>query len=211
MRAHLPIRRCDPREPHARSGANIALAGRIASALAVVAFLAVPVFAQGTADATTTTTGWIFRWVNFAIVFGVIAWGFSKAGPYFRSHSEEIAQKIAEGARAREAAENQRREVQQKLSRLDEEVARMRADAKRAAEGEAQRLRAMAKADAENIERAGQAEIAAAEHAARLELKSLAGRLAIERAEVLLREQMNAATESAVFRAFVETLEESRN
>jgi F0F1-type ATP synthase membrane subunit b/b' len=200
-----------PYLPTKRSSAPIVLAGRIASTLALVALLAAPAFAQDTADATTTTTGWIFRWVNFAIVFGVIAWGFSKAGPYFRGHSEEIAQKIAEGARAREAAENQRREVQQKLSRLDEEVARMRADAKRAAEGEAQRLRAMAKADAENIERAGHAEIAAAEHAARLELKNLAGRLAVEKAEVLLRQEMNAATEAAVFRAFVETLEESRN
>jgi F0F1-type ATP synthase membrane subunit b/b' len=177
---------------------------RVLCAAALFTLLAAPVFAQETADATTTTTGWVFRWLNFAIVF-------AKAGPYFRKHSEEIAQKIAEGTRAREAAENQRRTVQEKLSHLDEEVARLRVDAKRAAEAEAQRLRAMAKADAQNIERAGHAEIAAAEHAARLELKTFAGRLAIERAQVLLREQMTAGTEAAVFRAFVESLEESRN
>jgi F-type H+-transporting ATPase subunit b len=190
---------------------NCRIALRSACAMALVALLAVPVFAQDTADSTTTTTGWIFRWINFAIVFGVLAWGFSKAGPYFRKHSEEIAQKIAEGARAREAAENQRRTVQEKLAHLDDEVAKLRADAKRAAEGEAQRLRALAKEEAQNVERAGQLEIAAAEHAARLELKILAGRLAVERAEALLRQQMNAATEAAVFRSFVETLEESRN
>jgi F0F1-type ATP synthase membrane subunit b/b' len=184
---------------------------RVLCAAALFTLLAAPVFAQETADATTTTTGWVFRWLNFAIVFGVIVWAFAKAGPYFRKHSEEIAQKIAEGTRAREAAENQRRTVQEKLSHLDEEVARLRVDAKRAAEAEAQRLRAMAKADAQNIERAGHAEIAAAEHAARLELKTFAGRLAIERAQVLLREQMTAGTEAAVFRAFVESLEESRN
>jgi len=87
----------------------------------------------------------------------------------------------------------------------------LRADAQRANENEAQRIRALAKADAQNIERAGQAEIAAAEHAARLELKAFAGRVAVDQAEVLLRDQMTAGTEAAVFRAFVESLDGSRN
>jgi F-type H+-transporting ATPase subunit b len=184
---------------------------RIALSALAMALLAAPVFAQESGDATTSPTGWVFRWINFAIVFGVIVWAFSKAGPTFRKHADEISQKIAEGTRAREAAENQRRAVQEKLSRLDEEVAQLRADAKRAAEAEAQRLRALAKQDAQTIERAGQAEIDAAERAARLDLKLLAGRLAVERAEGLLRDQMTPTTEAAVFRAFVEKLQESRN
>jgi F-type H+-transporting ATPase subunit b len=184
---------------------------RVASFAFIAAFAAAPAFAQETGDATMTTTGWIFRWINFAIIFFGLIWGFSKAGPYFRRHSEEIAQKIAEGTRAREAAEQQRREVQAKLSRVDADVAVMRAEAKRAGESEAQRLRAMAKEEAQTIERAGDAEIAAAEHAARLELRVFAGRIAVERAEALLRQRMNADTEAVVFRAFVDTLEESRN
>lgn len=184
---------------------------RVAIGALLLALAAMPAMAQESGDATTTTTGWVFRWLNFAIIFIGIIWAFSKAGPYFRGHSEEISQKIAEGARAREAAENQRRVVRQKLAHVDEEVAQLSADAKRAAEGEAQRLRATAKEEAQNIERAGQAEIAAAEHAARLELKSLAGRLAVERAEVLLRERMTASAEAAVFQEFVESLEERRN
>ena len=184
---------------------------RVTVVALLMAVAAMPAIAQETGDATTTTTGWVFRWLNFAIIFVGIIWAFSKAGPYFRRHSEEISQKIAEGARAREAAENQRRVVQQKLAHVDEEVAQLRADAKRAAEGEAQRLRAAAKEEAQNIERAGQAEIAASEHAARLELKSFAGRLAVERAEALLRERMTASTEASVFQAFVESLEERRN
>lgn len=193
---------------------NLALARmivRVAASIVLVALVALPAMAQETGDATTTTTGWVFRWLNFSIIFIGIIWAFSKAGPYFRRHSEEISDKIAEGARAREVAESQRRIVQQKLAHVDEEVAHLRADAKRAAEGEAQRLRAMAKEEAQNIERAGQSEIAAADHAARLELKSLAGRLAVERAEVLLRERMTASTEAAVFQSFVESLEERRN
>jgi F0F1-type ATP synthase membrane subunit b/b' len=185
--------------------------GRISLSALAVALLAAPVFAQESGDATTSTTGWVFRWLNFALVFGFIVWGFSKAGPAFRKRANEVSQKIAEGTRAREAAENQRRAVQEKMSHLDEEVTRLRADAKRAAEAETQRLRALAKQDAQTIERAGQAEIASAEQAARLELRLLAGRLAVERAEALLRDQMTPATEAAVFRAFVEKLQESRN
>jgi F-type H+-transporting ATPase subunit b len=177
----------------------------------MVALMAAPVMAQETGDVTTTTTGWIFRWINFAIVFSLIAWGFSKAGPYFRKNADQISQKIAEGKRAREAAENQRRIVQEKMSHLDAEVAHLRTDAKRANEGEAQRIRALAKEEAQNIARAGQAEIAAAEQAARLELKAFAGRVAVEQAEVILRDQMTASTEAAVFRAFVESLDGSRN
>jgi len=194
-----------------RAGVSLRRGARLFAALSLVAVLASPALAQETGDTTTTTTGWVFRWINFAIVFGVIAWGFSKAGPYFRKHSEEIAQKIAEGKRAREAAESQRRAVQEKMSHIDDEVAQLRADATRANEAEARRLRAMAKQDAEHIERTGQAEIAAAEHAARLELRAFAGRIAVERAEVLLRDRMTPAAEAAVFSAFVESLEGSRN
>ena len=178
----------------------------------MIVLMAAPAMAQEqTTDAATTTTGWVFRWINFAIIVALIVWGFSKAGPYFGRTAERISQRIAEGKRAREAAENQRRIVQEKMAHLDAEVAQLRADAQRANQNEAQRIRAMAKEEAQHIERAGHAEIAAAEHAARLELKAFAARVAIEQAEVLLREQMTAVTEAAVFRTFVESLEGSGN
>ena len=187
-------------------------AARNAAGVVFLALLATPTFAQDSGgDVTSSPTGWVFRWLNFGIVFCVIVWGFSKAAPAFRRKAEEISQKIAEGARAREAAEAQRRAVQKKLARVDEEVAQLRADSKRAAEAETQRIRALAKDEAQLVERAGQAEVAAAEHAARMELRALAGKLAVERAEAMLRDQMNPQTEAAVFRAFVETLQESRN
>ena len=81
------------------------------------------------------------------------------AAPSFEAASEEIAQKIAEGARAREAAEKQRREVQAKLAGIDTEVAKFRDEAKRSMEAEAARLKALARHEAETIERAAQAEI----------------------------------------------------
>lgn len=167
---------------------------------------AMPLLAQesSTPPEANSTVGWIFRWVNFAIVFGAIAYyAVKKGGPYFRRNAENIAQKVAEGARAREAAEQRKRDIQAKLARLDQEIEQMRAAAKRDSEAELQRLRAMARDDAQRIEQAAQAEIAAAERATRLELKALAARLTVERAESLLKAELDAASDAALVRAFV--------
>jgi len=175
--------------------------------------VAAPAFAQeGGGDIADSPTGVVFRWLNFAIVAGIILYFFVKvAAPHFRSRSEEISRKIAEGARAREAADLQRAAAQQKLAGLGDEVARLRADAKRSGEAEAQRLRALARTEAEMIAKAAQEEIAAAQRAARLEMKALAARLAIERAESLLQQQITPTEQATLFEAFVGDLQRSSN
>ena len=77
--------------------------------------VAAPAFAQEAGgDIADSPTGVVFRWLNFAIVAGIILYFFVKvAAPHFRSRSEEISRKIAEGARAREAADQQRAAAQQ--------------------------------------------------------------------------------------------------
>jgi F-type H+-transporting ATPase subunit b len=184
-------------------------AGWVAASVLVAA---VPALAQeGEGSPADSSTGWVFRWINFAILLIVIVYAFRKAAPYFRRHADEIAERIAEGTRAREAAENERREAQAKLAGIETEVAAMRVEAKRGAEAEAERLRELARAEAETIERAAQIEIAAAERAARLELKVLAARLAIERAEARLRQEMTPQSERALFGTFIGELEGKRN
>jgi F-type H+-transporting ATPase subunit b len=173
---------------------------------------AAPAVAQeGEPSPADSTTGWVFRWLNFAIVLALVVYALRRAAPYFRNHAEEISQRIAEGTRAREAAEQQRREAQAKLAGIETEVAEMRVEAKRGAQAEAVRLRALAKSEAEAIERSAQTEIIAAERAARLELKALAARIAVERAEAVLRQGLTPQAESALFRTFVAELERSAN
>ena len=177
-----------------------------------VLLLAAPALAQETAPAPENTfSGWIFRWIIFAIVFLAIVKFFTKSAPALRARSEEIGEKIAEGARAREAAEKQRREVQAKLAGIDAEVAKLRAEAKKSMETEAVRLRALARREAEIIERAAQAEIAAARRAAALELKALAARLAIERAQAVLAREMTPEAQASLFNTFVLELERGAN
>jgi F-type H+-transporting ATPase subunit b len=174
--------------------------------------LGAPVIAQeSTSSPENTPTGLIFRWIIFAIVFVAIICCFAKAAPGLRSRSEEISQKIAEGARAREAAEAQRRVVQAKLAGIDAEVAKLREEARKSMEAEAARLKALARREAEIIEHAAQAEILAAHRAAALELKALAARLAIERAEAVLTKEITPEAQASLFRTFVLELEGSAN
>lgn len=174
--------------------------------------LAAPALAQeGGSSLPDSTSGWVFRWINFAILVAILVFAFWKAGPKFRKNAEEISRKIAEGTRAREAAEQLRREVRTKMAGIEAEVSAMRQDAERGAEAEAKRIDALAKSEADMIDRAAKAEILAAERASRLQLRATAARLAVERAEALLRRQLTASDESALFRTFVAELERNPN
>ncbi len=188
-----------------RAARNLAISAARLGLFVLV--LAAPAIAEeNSSSITDAPIGQVFRWINFAIVFGLIVWGFSKAVPYFRRHAEEISQKIAEGARAREAAEKRRSEAQAKLATIGADIAQMREEAKRAAALEAERIRDLAKSEAAMVERAAQAEIAATEHAARLELRMLAARMAVERAEALLRQELKPKVESDRFFEFIATM-----
>ena len=191
----------------------VAVFAPIATRLSLVVLLAAgPALAQENQPSPADTpTGWLFRWINFAIVLALIIYAFRKAAPSFRSHQEEISRQIEEGKRAREAAERQQREAEAKIAGIDKFVAEMRAEAKRGVEAEAARLRDLAKTEAEMIEAAAKAEIAAAERAARLELKVFAARIAVERAEAMLQKEMTPGAEAALFGTFVAQLERSAN
>jgi F-type H+-transporting ATPase subunit b len=163
---------------------------------------AAPTFAQEEGP-ETTTTGWIFRWINFAIVFIAIVWAFSKAGPYFRARSEAIQAAVAEGTRAREEAEAKKRDAEARLANLPAEIEALKAQARRDAEADRERIKAMTREEAAKVEHAADVEIAAAERTAVLALKSYAAGLAVERAEVLLREQITTASDSIIVSSFV--------
>jgi len=183
--------------------------------LALMVCLAVtPVLAseEGGADPVFSTTGMAFRIINFLIVaYGAWYLFARKWARWFHAQSEKISGAISDAARAKQEAERQLHEAEEKTARLGQEVAEMRANAQRDAAAEAERIRAAAREEAAKIERAAAMEIQAAERAARMELKAVAAGLAVERAEAVLRGKMTPATEAALFRAFVSDLGRSAN
>jgi F0F1-type ATP synthase membrane subunit b/b' len=187
--------------------------GELTVIFSLLILSAAPAFAaeqdQSPAD---TTVGWVFRWLNFAVVFGGLAYLLAKyTPPFFRGRAEAIVSAINDAARALEDAEQQLRDAEAKLAGLEQEIAELRATARRDAATEAERIRTLAREETHKIERAAQAEIQAAERAARMELKVVAARLAVERAEALLRQEMTPRTQSTLFRDFLDSLARSTN
>lgn len=187
------------------------------SVLIVLMLLAValPVHASeegGGDNLFTAPIGWVFRWIQFIVVFGGVGYLLAKKAPaYFRRRAETIVASITESTKVKEEAERQLREAEEKLHRLDQELAEMRQAAQREAAAEAERIRQATQDETKKIEGAAQAEIGAAERAARIELKALAARLAVERAEALIRKQMTPQTEAALVQSFTQNLAGSAN
>jgi len=150
----------------------------------------------------------IFKWINFAIVAAFLIWLFAKyLPPKFRGNAEKISSAITKATAAREEAERQVREAESKLANLKQEIVALQATAKREAAEEGERIRALAQIDAKKVGIAAQAEIEAAERAARLELKALAASLAVDGAESLLAKQLTPAAQESLVDTFVKSLE----
>lgn len=153
-----------------------------------------------------------FKWINFAMVAAAVIWLFGKVlPPKFRANAENIGSTITKAQAAKAEAERKLRDAEQRLARLEEEVRGLREQAQKDAAAEAERIRALAKSDAEKVVISAKAEIEAAERAARIELKNLAAKLAVDGAEALLAKQLTPQTQDALIAGFVKSLQGSPN
>jgi F-type H+-transporting ATPase subunit b len=179
------------------------------SALLVLLFAAISAHAaEQSGNTTTERANEIFKWINFAIVAGLIAWVFLKlTPPFFRKNAENINSAITKASAAKAEADRQLREAEQKLAGWQQEVAQLRATALREAAAEAERLRAITQSDVQKVGLAAKAEIEAAERAARLELKVIAANLAVDGAESLLVKELTPQAQASLVAAFVNSLE----
>lgn len=163
-------------------------------------------------NATVERTTEIFKWINFAIVAGVIVWVFGKKLPsVFKARAEAVSSAITSATSAKAAADAQLRDAETRLANLQKEVAELRALSEKEAAAEVERLRAATLTDAQKIAAAAKAEIEAAERAARLELKALAANLAVDGAESLLAKQLTPKVQESLISGFVKSLEGKPN
>ena len=181
----------------------------LGSAIAILLFMAISAHAaeEGGAAATEHANE-IFKWINFAIVAGLIGWVFLKlTPPFFRKNAETISSAISKATAAKAEAERQLREAEEKLAKLEQEVAQLRATAQREMAAETQRLKTITQSDIEKVKLAAKAEMEAAERAARLELKTIAANLAVDGAESLLAGELTPQVQESLVAAFVKSLE----
>jgi F-type H+-transporting ATPase subunit b len=164
--------------------------------------------AEGGGSPAEGPIGGIFKWIHFVILAGLLYWLFSKVlPPTFRRNADNVSAAISRATAAKAEAERELKEAAVKLASLEQEVAAFRASAQKEAEAEIERLRTATKNDVEKISAAAKSEIEAAERAARVQLKTLAAKLAVDAAESLVARQMTPAVQDALINNFVRSLQ----
>lgn len=148
---------------------------------------------------------WVFIALNFIILaFLIYLVSKSRLPAMFRSRTEVIRKSLDEAQRSSADANRRLTNIEARLSRLDTEVAEMRAQAEREATAEEERIRAAGEQDKVRIVQAAQTEIEAVGKNARRELKSYAADLAVALAEK--RIHVDAATDQQLVRSFTDRL-----
>lgn len=182
---------------------------RLASVPALFLLVAITTrAAQEAGNAAEEPVGVTFKWIHFVIIAIILVWLFGKVlPPVFRSNAETISSAITSATAAKAEADRKLNEAVTKLANIDKEIAAFRVVAARDAAAEAERLRKAALTDAEKVAAAGREEIQAAERAALNELKVIGANSAVDRAEALVAQQMNPATQESLFNSFVQTLQ----
>jgi F-type H+-transporting ATPase subunit b len=128
-------------------------------------------------------------------------------GPYMRQRSAMIVQAMEEARKGSEDANRRLTEIEARLSKLDAEIAGMRAQSEEEAVAEEHRIKAAAEEDARKIIESAQQEIAAAAKSARRELKEYAANLAVSLAKKQIH--VDAPTDHALLSYFAQQLSAS--
>ena len=150
--------------------------------------------------------GW--KWANFLLLAAGIGYLIGKnAGPFFAARSQSISKDISRSEQIRRDAEARAAEVDRRLANLGADIAALRAESQREAQSETERLAAHAAAEIAKIQGHATHEIAAAQKAARMDLRRYAGELAVELAEQKIRARMTPATQDYLVRGFVRDLQ----
>src|SRR6202140_49184 len=108
---------------------KLKLYGRIvASTLFSVLFLALSAHAEEAGSASQQSAENLFKWINFALVAGVIIWLCVKRGPaFFGRRADAISSDIQKSTEVKNQAEQQLRDAETKLQNLEKEVVDLRA------------------------------------------------------------------------------------
>ncbi len=144
---------------------------------------------------------WASIVLNFAVVAVVLVVVLKSNLPrVFRARTAGIQRNIEEARKASEDARRRLGDIEQRLSKLDAEIAEMRTSAEADAAAEEERIRAAAEGDKQKIVAAAEQEIAVSARAARRELKAYVAELAVGLAEKRIRVDRNA--DEALVRSF---------
>ncbi len=125
----------------------------------------------------------LFEYLNFAILAGAILYAMSKYLPKtFRANRENIQHRLLDARTATEQAHQRLAAIEQRLGRLDEEIAAISKQAEKDTVDDEARIKASIEEERRRIVESASKDIAAAASAAQRDLKRFAAGLAVDRA-----------------------------
>jgi F-type H+-transporting ATPase subunit b len=125
----------------------------------------------------------LFEYLNFAILAGAVLYALSKYLPKtFRENRKNIQQRLLDARTATEQAHERLAAIEQRLERLDEEIAAISKQAEKDSVEDEARIKASIEEERRRIVDAASKDIAAAAGAAQRDLKRFAAGLAVDRA-----------------------------
>ena len=124
-----------------------------------------------------------FTVLNFVVLVALVGWFLLKTLPKaFRNRNTAIQKHLVEARTATEEANVRLTSVEARLSKLDEQIAALRAQSEKDAASDEQRIKASVEEEKQRILTAAEQEIAAASSNAQRQLQQYAANLAIEQA-----------------------------
>lgn len=124
-----------------------------------------------------------FTWVNFLVLAVLVLWFLAKALPKtFRDRNTAIQKHLVDARTATEEASARLNSVEDRLGKLDGQIAAMRAQSERDTAADEQRIKASLEDEKAKILAAAEQEIAAATLHAQRDIQKYAAELAIEQA-----------------------------
>lgn len=150
----------------------------------------------------------LWKWVNFAILAGILGYMISRrAGAFFGGRTQEIQQGIREASRLRQEAEARAEEIDRRLVGLPAEIEQLRRAAQEEIAAEGERIRRETEAALAKIREQGEQEIASIAGAARQQLKAYGAELAVKLAEEKLRAWLTPELDAELVGAFLHDLD----
>jgi F-type H+-transporting ATPase subunit b len=152
---------------------------------------------------------WVWKLANMIAFLAFLGW--LLGGPVKRAlagRGEQIRRDAEEARERRAKADQMARDIQMRLTQIEDEIRQIRERAQSEGERQKQEMLAAAEAEAQKILANARSEVDNQLRHARHELTEYAGQLASERAEKLLREKITDADQKKLFRESLDEIEE---
>lgn len=154
---------------------------------------------------TTEQASTAFQWANFGILAVLVLWFLVKTLPgVFRGRNTAIQKHLVDARTATEEASVRLSSVEERLSKLDGQIAAMKAQAEKDSAADEQRIKASVEEEKQKILTSAEQEIAAATIQAQRQLQQYAAELAIEQAARKL--VVSAETDRLLVQSFARRL-----